>query len=407
MKFSNNFNNDRDTQDGSVRSHQPRHIGRFGRGGHHASMFDPDSPYTQASNLRPGQWGSQRRSPRSPNTNSGLSQQQQLSPSALFGKKQEPPYDMDEQSADDERLPLMGTVRTPRNSGRHARRMHSGGNGDSDEHYGSRRRPRFRCYLGCVLALSVFIVVILSAIGVLVMSNRPLYDVEVLRVQNVLASEQELMLDLCVIAVNPNTVGISISDIDLDVFAHSRYVGNDRFWRDHGFPDPENTLEPSRPDFDGIDSSHDIDLDAFERSIARGGVDKGTDPPDHDDDIPGRDSQTMLLGRVFHFDQALNFDGSPLKRHAHRSIGTLRLHRPGNKTETGGSVRWERVLLHPFDLIVRGSLQYSLPVSQRTITVSIDGEVRVAPDHDDIIGEDPGDEKNIDDDGRKMVRVRW
>jgi len=53
MKFSNNPFNEMDSpnerQDGTVRSHQPRHYGRWGRGGSHASMFDADSPFTQAS----------------------------------------------------------------------------------------------------------------------------------------------------------------------------------------------------------------------------------------------------------------------------------------------------------------------------------------------------------------------
>ncbi|KAK3104260.1 Vacuolar inheritance and morphology protein, partial [Teratosphaeriaceae sp. CCFEE 6253] len=93
-----------------------------------------------------------------------------------------------------------------------------------------------------------------------------------------------------------------------------------------------------------------------------------------------KDAQTMLLGRITHFDQALAFEGSPLKRHPHFSLGELRLSRPGNRTEAGGSARWERTLRHPFELIVRGVLKYQLPVSMREESVSVGASVLVQPE---------------------------
>jgi len=108
------------------------------------------------------------------------------------------------------------------------------------------------------------------------------------------------------------------------------------------------------------------------------GVDEGTDPPD--EDLPEQDKETMLLGRIFNFDSVLTFDASPFQRSRSVSQGELRLGKPGNKTEEGGTARWERVLQHPFELIVRGVLKYQLPLSGRTRTAPIASSVRINPD---------------------------
>ena len=88
----------------------------------------------------------------------------------------------------------------------------------------------------------------------------------------------------------------------------------------------------------------------------------------------------MLLGRIFEFDSPLIFEASPLRHHSHSSVGELRLSKPGNETEEGGTERWEKVIKHPFELIVRGVLKYQLPLSSRVRTASIRASVIVHPD---------------------------
>ena len=384
MKFSNNAYNDNDspeTKDGSVRSHTPRHFGRFGRGGSQASMFDPDSPFTQASKLRSNQLGTRNSRPNSPRSAHGTPQQQRGT-SGLFGRKtMESSYDFDAEGGDEnERTPLMGTIRTPR-SGRLPRRINSTNTAHSiDEYYGVRRHSRCGKYGGCFLFLVVLAAVIMSAIAFLVMSNRPLYDVRICKIENVLASEQELMLDLVVGAVNPNALGITVDDMDVNLFARSKHVGSgkgdeEEMWQESVFRRKRrrSDLPPLNPPPGWQDySSH------WRSPSTSGGVDKGTDPPD-DDDLE-KDAQTMLLGRILHFDQGLSFEGSPLKRHTHSSVGELRLEKPGNKTETGGSERWERVLKYEFELIVMGVLKYQLPISSRVESAAVRSSIMVYPD---------------------------
>lgn len=201
------------------------------------------------------------------------------------------------------------------------------------------------------------------------MSNKTMYDVELRKIQNVLASEQELMLDLFVGAVNPNVLGVTITEMDVNVFAKSKHLVPS--------PAPSPSATPSVKS-----SRHRVN-----RRVADKPTRPGTpwqDPDGHwnpgeDEPLEG-DSQTMLLGRIFHFDQALYFEGSPIKRHMHFSVGEMRLERPGNKTEAGGSERWEKVLQYPFELILRGVLRYQMPISSRTQSAAISGSVCVHPE---------------------------
>ncbi|KAI6835408.1 hypothetical protein KC340_g5388 [Hortaea werneckii] len=424
MKFASNpYNTDSIDSPDSVKNglgtgtsrsghHQARHIGRFGaRGGlyHHqnaSGMFDGnqygESPFTQASKLRNSHLGmrhsSRPNSPRSPQ--SGLSQPPQMrGPSSLFGgasRKQENSYDFDGEGADDERTPLVGTVRhTSRGSalrGPHSR-IQSGSVRSIDEFYSPsdpRRRRRFCCggLGGCVLGFAVVVAVLLSAVGFLIMSNRPMYDVRIRRIENVLASEQEIMLDLMVGAVNPNALGITVGDMDVNVFAKSKHVGSSRDQLENQESQlgrrrrsrRSESLPVANP---GVSNSWQ-DLTEHWHAPWRhdGDLDDGTDPlpPSDGNEDFGKDAQTMLLGRIFHFDQALAFSGSPVKRHTHYSLGEVRLLHPGNKTEEAGSRRWESVVQHPFELIVRGVLRYQLPVSMRTESVSVAASVVVHPE---------------------------
>ncbi|KAK0868268.1 Vacuolar inheritance and morphology protein [Friedmanniomyces endolithicus] len=377
MKFSNNPYNDvnsPDSKNGTVRSHQGRHFGKFGRGDSHASsMYEPDSPFTQASKLRSGHLNTRQSRPNSPRSPQSIQQQQQHRPSGLFSGRKTEQWDFDGEGADDERTPLVGTVRTTRGATRH-RRHESGDTVQTiDEYYGVRRQPRFGRFGGCLLGLCVLTAVILSAVAFLVMSNRPMYNVRICKIENVLASEQEIMLDLF---GGGESECVEHAGSDLNASAH----------------DPAQRTARRR---------RKIELSAEEKAPAKagnpnpwqdmsghwhapsGGVDRGTDPdppPDDDDSDAENDAQTMLLGRILHFDQALAFEGSPIKRHAHFSLGEVRLMRPGNRTEVGGSERWERTLLHPFELVVRGVLKYQLPVSGREQSVSVGASVVVHPE---------------------------
>ena len=251
-----------------------------------------------------------------------------------------------------------------------------------------------------MLGLAVFLAVVLSAVAFLVMSNRPMYDVQIEKVQNVLASEQEIMLDLLVGAVNPNALGISVTDMDVNIFAKSKHVG-----RSGDFPEDHLTTSVSEPPPRRKRSQRlkqNPNWHSWHPHLDPSpGHDHGTNP---DDSLEG-DAQTMLLGRIFKFDQSLTFEGSPIKRHQHFSVGELRLARPGNRTEAGGSQRWEQVLAHPFELIIRGVLRYQLPISSRELSAAVASTVLVHPEE----GVDEGGSMRVEppDDREKWQWVDW
>lgn len=394
MKFSNNPFNELDSpndrQDGTVRSHQPRHYGRWGRGGSHASMFDQDSPFTQASKLRNSATNLRHSRPNSPRSPQSMLHNR-AGPALFAGRKKDSSFDFDGEGADDERTPLMGSVRTPRSIRQGHNRIHSSGANSIDEYYSVRRHSRCGRLGGCMLGLAVFIAVVLSAVAFLVMSNRPMYDVKIEKIQNVLASEQEIMLDLLVGAVNPNALGISVTDMDVNIFAKSKHVGSSGdFPSDDGSDKALTTASVSGPPPRRKRSpSTALSTSTSLSPRPADSHDHGTSPSDPLE----RDAQTMLLGRIFHFDQPLAFEGSPIKRHPHFSVGELRLAHPGNRTEAGGSARWEQVLKHPFELIIRGVLRYQLPISSRVLSAAVGAGVLVHP------------EEGVDELGRMRVEV--
>ncbi|PNS17512.1 Vacuolar segregation protein 7 [Sphaceloma murrayae] len=416
MKFSNNPYSvlDSPTDDsgmvstgmGTIRAHHPRNISRFGRTiGSNSSLYadrqaEADSPFTQASKLRANLAGGRVTSASRPNTPSAPKvQKERFGPWRKdgLGLRQ---YDFDDAGDDgsDERTPLVGTVRTPRRYQRRREREQSG-------IYNLRQNGMGGRWGGCVLGFVFVLFVIVGAVGMLFMSNKALEEVRVERIQNVLASEQEIMLDLVVGAVNPNLLGVGVTEMDLNVFAKSKWVATRS-----AVPSATSTplggtaerrrrreAKRGRPTWKEEKQGHDDAVVPGEdgRAVHVNGQpwqDKdGHWHSDDDDDSLEGDSQTMLLGRVFKFDQGLYFEGSPFKRHSHFSTGEFRLAKPGNKTEAGGSARWERVLGYPFELILRGVLKYQLPVSNREMSAAVRGSVIVHP------------EEGVDREGRMRI----
>lgn len=385
MKFTNNaYNNNLDDEIGnqgstrnSVRngSSTPRHhhIGRYGRGGH-ASLFDADSPFTQANKAS---------SPRTSVANMGKLSKPN-SPRIAGGrlanspKKSELyPYDLEGEAADDERTPLVGSVRV--NRSRHTRRPFSHSSRLSD-YRDQQEQSRCSRSGACIIVTLLLLVLCLGA-GTFVMAlNKPLLDVSVKHIQNVLASEQELMLDLDVRATNPNLFAITVNNLDVNVFAKSGYAGTAVLWQGHQLQ--SSSLWTTR-------RKQPMGRRGSKYHLAEG-VDKGTDPIDD----PKGDPQTILLGEIFDFDSPLVFEPSPLRRRPMSSVGEVRLAKPANKTEECGSARWERVIQHPFELHVRGVIKYQLPINSKTISASIDSKIQVLP-KDDTIGDDPVPERVV------------
>lgn len=288
-------------------------------------------------------------------------------------------YDMDDEPADDERTPLVGTVRSNRNgprTPRAARRY---------EPYPRYRRSIVSRFAGCIVLVIMLLLLACGVVGFLFAISKPLSDVAILEIQHVLASEQELMLDVVVEATNPNLLPISISDMDVNIFAKSKYVGSEKWWRDHPDLPASDHVTKRRQEYRKNSTAETGD----ETEDLRIFDDDSSDP--FPDDGSGN-KQTMLLGHIYHFDNPLSFDGSFWRRHPHYSTASLRLNKPGNRTELGGTERWERVIEHPFELIVRGVLKYQIPLGGSKHSASVSSSTTVQPEKGI---DDPDDEFKI------------
>lgn len=325
---------------GTGRHHHPG--GRWGRNnGNHLSLFDNESPFPNATRTKFSSNNSRQSSnPPSPRLNPGrnwMSNKRHLQRSNA--------YDMDDTTgADDESTPLIlsGTVRSSR-SGRN-RRTPLSRNVEAQTYP---QRPSFlNRFASCLVLTVMLLLVITGAIGFMFATSQPLTDIKLVKIGNVLASEQELMLDISVKAHNPNVVVVMVDSADLEVFAKSPHAGTDSDWWRH----PDGRLQ-----------------DEF------GTLDDPIDDPPSDETSPN-----MRLGNILEFDSPLSYEGSFFQSGISVSTGSLRLARPGNGT-TSGSERWERIISDDFILIVKGVLKYTLPLSQRVRSVSIAGRTTVKP----------------------------
>ncbi|KAF4965010.1 hypothetical protein FSARC_7131 [Fusarium sarcochroum] len=365
MKFVNTFNtsgneslavenedgkgSNRSGGSGSTRATaRLHHIGRWGRqpGNGHASLFDNESPFPNAAKSKLAGPNSRNSSgPPSPrnahNRNFGHKRSaMQMSSS----------YDMDDTTgADDERTPLLGSVRSGR-SGRNRRGPHNLRQAESQTF--ARRSSYLNRFAACLVLTMMFMLVITGAIGFMFATSQPMTGIEITAIHNVVTSDQVLMFDLTVKAHNPNIVVVTIDHSNLEVFAKSEYTGTDSDWWARPFPH-------------GPDDIRLLDDPANDPPL---------DDPDPDDDL----RPNVLLGRITEFDSPLTFEGSLFHQGTSSSTGEMQLQYPLNGT-AGGARRWERIYQNEFDLIVKGVVKYTLPMSARVRSATVSGRKAVSP----------------------------
>ncbi|KAH7149285.1 vacuolar segregation subunit 7-domain-containing protein [Dactylonectria estremocensis] len=325
------------------------HIGRWGRqpNNGHPSLFDNESPFPNAArskltatNVRNNSSG-----PPSPRNNH--------SARGAFGKRtalqMSSSYDVDDTTgADDERTPLIGSIRSGR-SGRSRRGPHNLRQAESQTF--TRRSSYLNRFAACLVLTMMFMLVITGAIGFMFATSQPMTGIEITAIHNVVTSEQVLMFDLTVKAHNPNIVVVTIDHANLEIFAKSEHAGTDSDWWEH----------PRGPE----------ELGPLDDPI--------NDPPpldggDDDDD----QKPNVLLGRITVFDSPLTFEGSLFHQGTSSSTGEMQLEYPGNAT-SGGSKRWERIYQNEFDLIVKGVVKYTLPMSARVRSATVSGRKTIKP----------------------------
>ncbi|KFZ11360.1 hypothetical protein V502_07589 [Pseudogymnoascus sp. VKM F-4520 (FW-2644)] len=320
---------------GTIRHH---HIGRWGRNNTtnaHASLFDAESPFPLAT--KPPKFASNSASmrqssrPTSPRMGGGRSTNGNGNGNGTVRKGGfAHAYDIDDGAgADDERTPLVGSgTRSTRS--RHRRNPPP-----------SQRQRASRSPFGACLILGVMFVLVASgALALLLGTTQPLGGVRIAALRDVLASKTELLLDVDVVARNPNVFAVGVDKLDVSVYAKSPYAGDEALY--------------ARAAGDGRALRHG----------SRGGADAGGEVRIRDDSPwdpyppPPSDTPLLLLGRLTSTDTALSFPASPFRHAASLSTAALRLPDPGNSTE--GRAKWEKVIKsgHGWELILQGVVEY-------------------------------------------------
>ena len=341
---------------GTIRHH---HIGRWGRNNNtnaHASLFDAESPFPLAT--KPSKFGnsaSMRQSSRPTSPRVGGAGGRTLNGNGTVRKGGfAHAYDIDDGAgADDERTPLVGSgTRSTRS--RHRRNPPP-----------SQRERNSRSPFGACLILGVmFVLVVSGALALLLGTTQPLGGIHIAALRDVLASKTELLLDVDVVARNPNVFAVGLDMLDVSVYAKSRYAGDEFAY--------------ARAAGDGRALRHGSRGGGFEG----GEVSIRDDSPWDPYPPPPSDTPLLLLGRLTSTDTALSFPASPFRHSASLSTAALRLQDPGNSTE--GRAKWEEVLKggHGWELILQGVVEYRVGWfggwgSGRKKSVPVGGGVKV------------------------------
>lgn len=186
-------------------------------------------------------------------------------------------------------------------------------------------------------------------LGFLLATNKELQGLNIVIMDNILSSSDELLFDVTVTAFNPGFFAIGVQDVNLDIFAKSSHIT------------------------------------------------KGTNTNSDSNKSPSQ--ETVLLGTVYCLETSLKFEGGFLKRSYDVSVSTVKLLDPGSKTDApddegkrSGSqqnkddvAKWKALIQHEYELIVRGSMQYKIPFfrSNKSTAVQSSADVHPGKDGDD------------------------
>ncbi|GAV46489.1 hypothetical protein ZYGR_0A00810 [Zygosaccharomyces rouxii] len=210
-------------------------------------------------------------------------------------------------------------------------------------------------YFSCVTCMLLTVGFVL---GFLLASNKELQDFNIVLIDNVLSSADELIFDVTVSALNPGFLSIDVQNVDLDIFAKSSHVQEDG-----------------------------IKYRAGSSTIG----------DDDDDDDPPNQKETVLLGTAYMLETPLRFHGNVLlKRDYDVGISSIKLLDPGAKQQQESDTlallrlkpkqleddvsKWKNIIKHDYQLIVRGNMRYKVPYGgAKSVPVQSHTEVKASP----------------------------
>lgn len=161
--------------------------------------------------------------------------------------------------------------------------------------------------------------------GFVLASTKDLAEVSVVLLDNAIVSQDELVFNIVIEAVNPGWFSVGMNGLEVDVFAKSGFLRE-----------------------------------------AQGG---------NHEETQSESVETVLLGTIYSMDPYISFPGGIFTHSSVPQLGEVKLLNPGknltalivngndNSTDSDNSEKWAVISRNPFDLVVRGVFKYSLPFS--------------------------------------------
>lgn len=213
--------------------------------------------------------------------------------------------------------------------------------------YGSNRAYCIKSFIYTLFSI-LSILGIGFFMGFILATTKELEGVSIMSIKNPIVSEDELVFNIVVQAINPGWSTIMIEDVELDVFAKSGYLPDD-------------------------------------------------DDDDDDEAYNSKALETVLLGTIINLEVPISFAGGFFNKEHEEQVGEIRLFSPGknltnvfqqlsndkhdNHTIPDNSKKWEIISKNPFDLIVRGVLKYNLPLGSRPKLAQVNKSGYIDPSH--------------------------
>ncbi|KAG0667863.1 hypothetical protein C6P45_005277 [Maudiozyma exigua] len=257
----------------------------------------------------------------------------------------------------------------PNPTGRRRYSRNNGGNGYSPhDFYGKKSTwSKFKSAIYFSFVMTI-LVTIGFVFGFIIATNKELQDFNIVLVDNVISTTDELLFDITASAFNPGFFSISINDGSLDIFAKSKHVPEDD---DGGGNDGDNDKEDNRNDDNG-DSNTESQMPSLKSK---------------------QDSaETVFLGTISKLVPELKFSGGFFNRKYDVSMTSLKIKKPGtndsdlNQEDPDGSEKWEEIIKYDYDLIIRGNLHYKIPFFNNDRSIAIQRTAKVPKnERDDMV----------------------
>lgn len=271
-----------------------------------------------------------------------------------------------------------GTIRS-KHFGRHVKRKKDNIYFNPHDFTSARTRRIKQIKNFCYTIGVIFLLLSVGFIGGFILAtSKELQSVQVSNVKDVLISDEEFVFNMQVSAFNPGVTSITVNDVQLDVFAKTKFIVDEYVYGSESAKKKKGKSGTDRYTTILLGSIDNLDIPLhFQGGCFTRKQDKSTTEikilnpcsfqDDDDDDDGDNDDDNYSV-----FDE---------KQVANRGLSNVAFEEEEQPPDIRKpSPKWYNISRNPFDLIVRGVLNYQLLFSGENRTVSLNFQTPINPD---------------------------